>query len=106
LREKTVLCFPYPNILAEDVKNGGVRKGGPRPESEVRCRSNREGLNVIDRNLLGAGVAASLVLAVAILVELETAVAVLVGTEGVGLVDLGRVGEFAICLPRGVLVSR
>ena len=65
-----------------------------------------EGLNVIDRNLLGAGGAGSLVLAVAILVELETAVAVLVGTEGVGLVDLGRVGEFAICLPRGLLVSR
>jgi hypothetical protein len=61
-------------------------------------------LNVVDRNLLAGGGAVGLVLGVAVLVELEAAVAVLVAAEGVGLVDLGRVGELAVGFPRGGLV--
>jgi hypothetical protein len=61
-------------------------------------------LNVVDRNLLAAGGAVGLVLGVAVLVELEAAVAVLVAAEGVGLVDLGCVGELAVGFPGGGLV--
>ncbi len=59
----------------------------------------RAGLDVVDGNLLGAAAADALVLAVAVLVELETAVAVLAGAEGVGLVDLGVVGQLTVGLP-------
>ena len=58
-------------------------------------------LDVIDGNILATGRAGSLILAVAVLVELEAAVAVLAGAEGVGLVDLGGVGELAVGLPVG-----
>lgn len=55
-------------------------------------------LDVVDGNLLAGVVATGLVLAVAVLIELEAAVAVLAGAEGVGLVDLGRVGQLAVRL--------
>lgn len=55
-------------------------------------------LDIIDRNLL-AGVATGIAVAVTVLVELEAAVAVLVAAEGVGLVDLGCVGELAVGFP-------
>jgi hypothetical protein len=55
-------------------------------------------LDVVDGNLLAGGVATGLVFAVTVLVELEAAVAVLAGAEGVGLVDLGRVGQLAVRL--------
>ena len=61
-------------------------------------------LNVVDRNLLAAGGAVGLVLSVTVLVELEAAIAVLVAAEGVGLVDLGCVGELAVGFPGGGLV--
>ncbi len=55
-------------------------------------------LNVVNGNLLATG-GNALLLAVAVLVELEAAVAVFVGAEGVGLVDLGVVGQLAVGLP-------
>lgn len=61
-------------------------------------------LDIVDDDLLAASTLA-LALAVAVLVELETAVAVFVGAEGVCLVDLGVVGEFAVCFAKGVLVD-
>ena len=90
---------------------GKVRKGGlPAPRVSLmffRVRLGRlAGLDIVDGDLLGtAGTALALALAVAVLVELEAAVAVFVGAEGVGLVDLGRVGEFAVGFPWGVLVA-
>jgi hypothetical protein len=56
-------------------------------------------LDVVDGNLLAGGGALALLLAIAVLVELEAAVAVFVGAEGIRLVDLGRVGQFAVGFP-------
>jgi hypothetical protein len=66
-------------------------KGGP-PRSVRQKRS----LDVVDLDFLAAGVASSLVIAVAILVELEATVAVLVRAKSIGLVDLRGVGKLAV----------
>ena len=72
-----------------------------QPPSRARAlegaRGDRGGyLDIVDLDLLGGG--AALLVRVAVLVELEAAVAILVGAEGVGLVDLGGVGELAVRL--------
>jgi len=64
---------------------------------DIRIRARRTSLDIVDLNLLASGTGA-LVIRVTILVELEAAVAVVVGAEGIGLVDLGVVREFTVCL--------
>lgn len=65
----------------------------------ILARGPAAALNVVDSNLLAGGGALALLLAVAVLVELEAAVAVFVRAEGIRLVDLGCVGEFAVGFP-------
>jgi hypothetical protein len=60
---------------------------------------SRESLDIIDGDLLGPASATGVAIAIAVLVELEAAVAVFAGTESVGFVDLGRVGQLAVGLP-------
>ena len=69
--------------------------GEPPPMMMILVVAN---LNVVDGNLLATD-GNALFLAVTVLVELEAAVAVFVGAEGVGLVDLGVVGQLAVGLP-------
>lgn len=63
---------------------------------------NRQGqgcLDIVDINVLAAGGTTSRVVGavrVAVVVELEGAVAVLGAAKGVGLVDLGGLGELAV----------
>lgn len=100
LREKTVFCFPCPDSRRWG-REVGARKGGVlalRVSGQLMIHVLVASLDVVDGNLLAGGVATGLVFAVTVLVELEAAVAVLAGAEGVGLVDLGRVGQLAVRL--------
>lgn len=74
------------------------------PAPRVSPADDDKCLNVVDGDLLAAGVATGVAVAVAVLVELEAAVAVLARAKGVGLVDLGGVGELAVGLAGGGLV--
>lgn len=72
----------------------GLAVGQPR-----RLNHGGSSLNIVDINLLATSSATGSVVAavgVAVLVELEGAVAVLGAAKGVGLVDLGRLGQLAV----------
>lgn len=63
-------------------------------------------LDVVDFDFLAAGVAALVVARVGVVVaELEVALAILVGAVGIGLVDLGGLGQLAIGLERTGLIG-
>lgn len=53
-------------------------------------------LDIVDVHRLAVDSVLAAALRVAVLVELEAAVAILGASEGVGLVDLGRLGELAV----------
>ena len=78
------------------------RSKGPRQfGGSIRSISKRRkgtSLDIVDLDVLASNAAGSLVLRVTILVELEAAVAIVVGAKGIGLVDLGVIGEFTVCL--------
>jgi len=58
-------------------------------------------LNVINLDILAGATRCALFFRVAVLIELEAAVAILAGAEGVGLVDLGCIWEFAVRFAKG-----
>lgn len=72
----------------------------------VSKRGQGTSLDIVDLDVLASGAAGTLIFRVAILVELKAAVAVVVGAKSVGLVDLGVVGKFTVCLAVWVSVKK